>query len=76
MSEQEVGSEDVKDEVDQEPPLFFIRHPSTWSVGEVGLFLKRLNLREYADAFKDHQIDGSTLLLWTKDDFSVWAEYF
>ncbi|KAK2083078.1 hypothetical protein P7K49_038314 [Saguinus oedipus] len=48
----------------------FIRHPATWSVEAVILFLKQTDpktLGPLVDIFRSHEIDGKALLLLTSD---------
>ncbi|XP_078220022.1 sex comb on midleg-like protein 1 isoform X2 [Callithrix jacchus] len=48
----------------------FIKHPATWSVEAVVLFLKQTDpktLSPLVDLFRNHEIDGQALLLLTSD---------
>ena len=42
--------------------------PRAWNVDDVAAFLTELRLERYVDTFRDEDVDGLTLLKYTKDD--------
>ncbi|KAM8930246.1 sterile alpha motif domain-containing protein 13 [Pelodytes ibericus] len=64
MESKENGSLDIKVAVENGRQL----DPAHWAVDDVFNYFKSVGFEEQANAFKDQEIDGKSLLLMTRND--------